>query len=97
MSKKYNTVEEMQDYISRLESSLKSYEDEYYNIEQSINGCKSEINSIQLLQQNMKDDNFQKWQQLPNLETQVEEVQREEPTIDDIIGGVDIRWQHNKG
>ena len=87
MSKKYNTVEEMQDYISRLESSLKSYEDEHFNIQKSIDGCKSEINSIQLMQKSMKDDNFQKWQQLPNLDTQIEEVQREEPTIDDLING----------
>ena len=90
MSKKYNTVEEMQDYISRLESSLKAYEDEHFNIQKSIDGCKSEINSIQLMQKSMKDDNFQKWQQLPNLDTQIEEVQREEPTISDIIGGIDL-------
>ena len=90
MSKKYNTVEEMQDYISRLESSLKSYEDEHFNIQSSIDGCKAEINSIQLMQKSMKDDNFSKWQQLPNLDTQIEEVQREEPTIDTIIGGIEI-------
>ena len=90
MSKKYNTVEEMQDYISRLESSLRAYEDEHFNIQKSIDGCKSEINSIQLLQQNMKDDNFQKWQQLPNLETQIAEVEANEPTISDIIGGINL-------
>ena len=91
MSKKYNTVEELQDYISKLESKLSEYEDEQFNLQKSIDGCKSEINSIQLLQQNMKNDNFQKWQQLPNLDTQIEEVQKEEPTIEDIIGGIDIR------
>ena len=90
MSKKYNTVEELQDYISKLENNLAEYEDEYFNIQKSIDGCKSEINSIQLLQQNMKDDNYAKWQQLPVLDTQIEEVQREEPTIEDIIGGIDI-------
>ena len=92
MSKKYNTVEEMQDYISRLESSLKSYEDEHFNIQKSIDGCKSEINSIQLLQQNIKNDNFSKWQQLPNLDTQIEDVEREsQVTIDTIIEGIDLR------
>ena len=91
MSKKYNTVEEMQDYISRLESSLKAYEDEHFNIQKSIDGCKSEINSIQLLQQNMKDDNYSKWQQLPNLEQQVEEIEESnQVTIDTIIEGIDI-------
>ena len=90
MSKKYNTLEEIKDYISRLENNLAEYEDEYFNIQKSIDGCKSEINSIQLLQQNMKDENYSKWQQLPNLDTQIEEVQREEPTIDTIIGGIEI-------
>ena len=90
MSKKYNSGEEIKDYISKLENNLAEYEDEYFNIHKSIDGCKSEINSIQLLQQNMKDDNFSKWQQLPVLDTQVEEVQREEPTIDSIIEGIDI-------
>ena len=88
MSKKYNTVEEIQDYISKLENNLAEYEDEYFNIQKSIDGCKSEINSIQLLQQNMKDDNFQKWQQLPNLDKQVEEIEESsEVTIEDIING----------
>ena len=91
MSKKFNTVEEIQDYISKLENNLAEYEDEYFNIQKSIDGCKNEINSIQLLQKNVKDDNFSKWQQLPNLDTQIAEVEREEPTIDDIIGGIDLR------
>ena len=89
MSKKYNSVEDLQAYISRLESSLKSYEDEHFNIQKSIDGCKSEINSIQLMQKTMKDDNYSKWQQLPVLDTQIEDVEKnEQPTIDDIIGGI---------
>ena len=87
MSKKYNTVEEMQDYISKLESKLSEYEDEHFNIQKSIDGCKSEINSIQLMQKTMKDDNFQKWQQIPNLDKQIEDVEMTEPSIDDIING----------
>ena len=87
MSKKFNTVEEIQDYISKLESKLSEYEDEYFNIQKSIDGCKSEINSIQLLQQNMKDDNFSKWQQIPNLDKQIEDVEANEPSLDDIING----------
>ena len=89
MSKKYNSVEELQDYIYRLESSLKSYEDEYFNIQKSIDGCKSEINSIQLMQKSMKDDNFQKWQQLPNLEKQVEEIEEDsEVSVNDILNQI---------
>ena len=91
MSKKYNSVEELQDYISKLENNLSEYEDEYFNIQKSIDGCKSEINSIQLLQKNVKDDNFSKWQQLPNLDTQIAEVEREEPSLTDIIEGIDLR------
>ena len=88
MSKKFNTVEEIQDYISKLENNLAEYEDEYFNIQKSIDGCKSEINSIQLLQQNMKDDNFSKWQQIPNLDKQIEDVERDEPTINDLINDI---------
>ena len=90
MSKKFNTVEEIQDYISKLENNLSSYEDEYFNLQKSIDGRKSEINSIQLLQQNMKDDNFSKWQQIPNLDKQIEDVEANEPSLDEIIrnGGI---------
>lgn len=89
MSKKFNTVEEIQDYISKLESKLSEYEDEFFNIQKSIDGCKSEINSIQLLQQNMKDDNFQKWQQIPNLDKQIEDVEKEtEVTLSDVINDI---------
>lgn len=88
MSKKYNSAEELQDYISRLEGTLKSYEDEYFNVKKSIDGCKSEINSIQLMQTQSKDNNYMMWQQLPNLDTRIEDVQRDEPTIDSILGDI---------
>ena len=90
MSKKYNSVEDLQAYISRLESSLKSYEDEHFNIQKSIDGCKSEINSIQLLQKNVRDDNFSKWQQIPNLDKQIEDVEANEPSLTDLIEGIDL-------
>ena len=91
MSKKFNTVEEMQGYIAKLESKLSEYEDEQFNLQKSIDGCKSEINSIQLMQKTMKDDNFSKWQQIPNLDRQIEDVEKEtQVTIDTIIGGIDI-------
>ena len=90
MSKKYDSIEDLKAYISKLEDKLSEYEDEHFNIQKSIDGCKSEINSIQLLQKNIKDDNFSKWQQIPNLDKQIDEVERDEPSIDTIIGGIDI-------
>ena len=88
---KFENVEEIKKYIEKLENNLKSFEDQAYNINQDILKAKEEINSMSLLETDLKRNNYEKWSQCTIEEKQVEEVQANNPTIDDIIGGIDIR------
>ena len=88
---KFENVEEIKKYIEKLENNLKSFEDQAYNINQDILKAKEEINSMSLLETDLKRNNQEKWWEGTIEEKQVEEVTSNEPTIDDIIGGIDIR------
>lgn len=84
---KFETIEEIQKYIESLENNLKEFEDQAYNINQDILKAKEEINSMSLLETEMKRNNYEKWCQCTVEEKQVEEIQAQEPTISDIING----------
>ena len=87
---KFENVEEIKKYIEKLENNLKQFEDQAYNINQDILKAKEEINSMSLLETDLKRNNYEKWCECSIEEKQVEEVTSNEPTIDDIIGGIDI-------
>ena len=85
---KFESVEEIKKYIEKLENNLKSFEDQSYNISQDILKAKEEINSMALLETDLKRNNYEKWCQCTIEEKQVEEVQANEPTISDIINDI---------
>ena len=88
---RFESEEKAKEYIEKLENNLKSFEDQAYNINQDILKAKEEINSMSLLETDLKRNNYEKWCQCSVEEKQVEEIEGNEPTIDDIIGGIDIR------
>ena len=88
---KFENVEEIKKYIEKLENNLKSFQDQSYNISQDILKAKEEINSMSLLETDLKRNNYEKWCQCTIEEKQVEEIEENEPTISDIIGGIDIK------
>ena len=88
---KYNSVEEAQKALEAIENNLKQFEDEGYNLQELINRGKQEIQSIDSLTNDMKRQNFELWSQSTIQEQQVQEVEENEPTISDIIGGIDIK------
>ena len=88
---KFESVEAAQKFLADIENNLKPFEDQAYNINQDILKAKEEINSMSLLETDLKRNNYEKWCQCSIEEKQVEEVTSNEPTIDDIIGGIDIR------
>ena len=88
---KFESVEAAQKFLSDLEKNLKQFEDEYYNLNEEINKGKQEIKSIENLCQDLKASNYNLWSQSTIQEQQVQEIEENEPTIEDIIGGIDIR------
>ena len=88
---KFNSVEEAQKFLSDIENNLKQFEDEAYNLNEEINKGKQEIQAIDNLCQDLKQSNYNLWSQSTIQEKEVQEIEENEPTIQDIIGGIDIR------
>ena len=88
---KFNSVEEAKKFLSDIENNLKQFEDEAYNLNEEINKGKQEIQAIDNLCQDLKQSNYNLWSQSTIQEQQVQEIEENEPTINDIIGGIDIK------
>ena len=88
---KFESVEAAKKFLSDIENNLKQFEDEAYNLQELINRGKQEIQSIDSLANDMKRQNFELWSQSTIQEQQVQEIEESQPTISDIIGGIDIR------
>ena len=88
---KFNSIEDAQKFLSDIENNLKQFEDEYYNLNEEINKGKQEIKAIENLCQDLKASNYNLWSQSTMQEQQVQEIEENEPTIEDIIEGVDIK------
>ena len=88
---KYSSIEDAQKALAEYEKNLKAFEDEAYNLSEEINKGKQEINSINNLCEDLRASNYTLWSQSTMQEQQVEEIEENEPTIEDIIGGIDLR------
>ena len=88
---KFNSIEEAQKFLSDIENNLKQFEDEAYNLNEEINKGKQEIQAIENLCQDLKASNYNLWSQSTIQQQAVEEIEESQPTIEDIIGGIDIK------
>ena len=88
---KFNSVEEAKKFLSDIENNLKQFEDEAYNLNEEINKSKQEIQAIDNLCQDLKASNYNLWSQSTIQNQAVEEIEESQPTISDIIGGIDIK------
>lgn len=88
---KFSSIEDAQKFLSKLENNLKQFEDEQYNLTEEINKGKQEIQAISNLCDDMKRSNYQLWSESTIQDQQVQEIEENEPTINDIIEGIDIR------
>ena len=88
---KFNSVEEAKKILSDIENNLKQFEDEYYNLNEEINKGKEEIKAIDNLCQDLKQSNYNLWSQSTIQEQQVQEIEENEPTLEDIVKGIDLR------
>ena len=85
---KFESVEAAQKFLSDIENNLKQFEDEAYNLQEEINKGKQEIQAIDNLCQDLKASNYSLWSQSTMQEQQVQEIEENEPTIDDIMGKI---------
>ena len=88
---KFESVEDAKKFLSDIENNLKQFEDEFYNLNEEINKGKEEIKAIDNLCQDLKASNYNLWSQSTIQEKEVQEITSNEPTIQDIIGGIDLR------
>ena len=88
---KFESVEDAQKFLSDIENNLKQFEDEYYNLSEEINKGKQEIKAMENLCDELKANNYQLWSQSTIMENEVQEIEENQPTISDIIGGIDIK------
>ena len=88
---KFESVEDAKKFLSDIENNLKQFEDEYYNLNEEINKGKEEIKAIDNLCQDLKQSNYNLWSQSTIMENEVQEIEENQPTISDIIGGIDIK------
>ena len=88
---KFESVEEARKFLSDIENNLKQFEDEYYNLNEEINKGKEEIKAIDNLCQDLKQSNYNLWSQSTIQEKAVEEIEENQPDINTIIEGIDIR------
>ena len=88
---KFESVEAAQKFLNEIENNYKAFTDEAYNLQEEINKGKQEIQAIENLCQDLKASNYNLWSQTTIQEKAVEEIEESQPTIDDIIGGIDIR------
>lgn len=88
---KFESVEDAKKFLNDIENNLKQFEDEAYNLNEEINKGKQEIQAIENLCQDLKASNYNLWSQSTIQEQQVEEIEESQPTISDIIEGIDIK------
>ena len=88
---KYSSVDEAQKALAEYEKNLKQFEDEAYNLTEEINKGKAEIKSIENLCDDLRANNYQLWSQSTVMQNEVQEIEESSPSIEDIIGGIDIR------
>ena len=88
---KFESVEDAKKFLTEIENNLKQFEDEAYNLNEEINKGKQEIQAIDNLCQDLKQSNYNLWSQSTIQQQAVEEIEENQPSIDDIIGGIDIR------
>ena len=88
---KFESVEDAKKFLNEIENNYKAFTDEAYNLQEEINKGKQEIKAMENLCDELKASNYQLWSQSSIMENEVQEIEENQPTISDIIGGIDIK------
>ena len=89
MSKKtFNDITEAQEYLEKLQAKVAEYNDLQYNLGQEMEKEKTSIMALKNLQSELRKNNYDLWVNQAEIDKQVQDVEENEPSIDDIIGGI---------
>ena len=89
---KFESVEAAQKFLEAIENNYKAFTDEAYNLQEEINKGKQEIQAIDNLCSSLRKENYNLWSQSTIQEKEVQEIEENQPDINTIIEGIDIRW-----
>ena len=88
---KFESVEYAKKVLSDIENNLKQFEDEAYNLNEEINKGKQEIQAIENLCLDLIASNYNLWSQSTIQEKEVQEIEENQPDINTIIEGIDLK------
>ena len=88
---KFENVEDAKKFLNEIENNYKAFTDEAYNLQEEINKGKQEIKAMENLCDQLRNSNYLLWSQRTIQDQEVQEIEENQPTISDIIGGIDIK------
>ena len=91
---KFESVEEAKKFLNEIENNYKAFTDEAYNLQEEINKTKQEIQAIDNLCDELRNSNYLLWSQSTIQDQQVQEIEENQPDINTIIEGIDLKWQN---
>ena len=88
MSKQFNDIAEAKEYLEKLQAKVSEYNDLQYNLGQEMEKEKTSIMALKNLQSQLRRSNYELWQNQSEIDKQVQDVEENEATIDDLINGI---------
>ena len=88
MSKQFNDIAEAKEYLEKLQAKVAEYNDLQYNLGQEMEKEKTSIMALKNLQSQLRRSNYELWQNQSEIDKQVQDVEENEATIDDLINGI---------
>ena len=88
MSKQFDNIESAKEYLGKLQAKISEYNDLQYNLGQEMEKEKTSIMALKNLQSELRKSNYELWQNQTEIDKQVQDVEENEPTIDDLINGI---------
>ena len=88
MSKQFDNIESAKEYLEKLESKVKEYDDLQYNLGQEMEKEKTSIMALKNLQSELRKSNYELWCNQTEIDKQVQDAEENEATIDDLINGI---------
>ena len=88
MSKQFDNIESAKEYLEKLQSKVKEYDDLQYNLGQEVEKEKTSIMALKNLQSELRKSNYELWCNQTEIDKQVQDVEENEATIDDLINDI---------
>ena len=88
MSKQFDNLESAKEYLGKLQAQMSEYNDLQYNLGQEMEKEKTSIMALKNLQSELRKSNYELWCNQTEIDKQVQDVEENEATIDDLINGI---------